>query len=99
MRPRRRSNGASASPMPARSSTGSIHHDFRRHPLVPLDALDPKAVMGGRDGRSGEPLYVICRSGSRAMRACEEFRRCGYDNVVVIEGGTLAWERAGLPVV
>ena len=74
-----------------------VHADVAR--LVPLDALDPKAVMGSRNGRSGEPLYVICRTGSRAMRACEEFRRCGYDNVVVIEGGTLAWERAGLPVV
>ena len=54
--------------------------------------------MERRNGRSGEPLYVICRTGSRAKQACEKFRRCGYDNVVAIEGGTLAWEQAGLPV-
>ena len=73
-----------------------VHADMAR--LVPLAALDPKTVMERRNGRSGEPLYVICRTGSRAKQACEKFRRCGYDNVVAIEGGTLAWEQAGLPV-
>jgi rhodanese-related sulfurtransferase len=74
-----------------------VHADMAR--LVPLDALDPKTVMESRNGRSGEPLYVICRTGSRAKQACEKFHHCGYDNVVVIEGGTFAWEQAGLPVV
>ena len=34
---------------------------------VPLDRLDPVAVMQTRIGDG--PLYVICRSGSRGMRA------------------------------
>jgi len=67
--------------------------------LVPLDTLDPAAVMGARDGAGDEPLYVICRSGSRGRRACEKFLAAGYPNVVNVEGGTLAWEQAGLPVV
>lgn len=67
--------------------------------LVPLDALDPKAVMATRDVAGDEPLYVICRSGNRARMACEKFLSAGFSNVVNVEGGTLAWEQEGLPVV
>ena len=67
--------------------------------LVPLDALDPADVMNARDRAKEEPLYVICRSGGRGRRACERFLAAGYSNVVNVEGGTLAWEQAGLPVV
>ena len=66
---------------------------------VPLDRLDPGAFMEARNGTKHEPLYVICRSGSRGSRACEAFHAAGFANVVNVEGGTLAWERAGLPVV
>ena len=66
---------------------------------VPLDRLDPRAVMELRDGPSDRPLYLICRSGSRSRQAVERFHRAGYRAVVNVEGGTLAWERAGLPVV
>jgi rhodanese-related sulfurtransferase len=67
--------------------------------VVPLDSLDPKAVMASRQ-RPGEPLYVICKSGGRSARACEAFAAAGYgDEVVDVEGGTLAWAEAGLPVV
>ena len=66
--------------------------------LVPLDELDPRKVMEGRIGKPHDPLYVICRSGSRRHQACERFLAAGYLNVVNVEGGTLDWERAGLPV-
>src|SRR5262249_2201214 len=66
--------------------------------LVPLQGLDPLAVMRARAGREDEPLYVICRSGSRGELACKTFRAAGFTNVVNVEGGTLAWEQAGLPV-
>lgn len=74
-----------------------IHAEPAR--LVPLDALDPKAVMGARGAPGDEPLYLICRTGSRARMACEKFLAAGFTNVVNVDGGTLAWEQAGLPVV
>lgn len=58
---------------------------------VPLDRLDPKAFNGGT-------VYTICRSGSRGRQACEKFVAAGCSDVVNVEGGTLAWEQAGLPV-
>ena len=64
---------------------------------VPLGRLDPAAVMRAREG--GEPLYAICRSGSRGRQACAKFLAAGFPNVVNVEGGTLAWAECGLPVV
>lgn len=66
---------------------------------VPLDGLDPVAVMEARNGSKGLPLYTICRSGSRGRQAVERFQAAGFTNVINVEGGTLAWERAGLPLV
>jgi rhodanese-related sulfurtransferase len=67
--------------------------------LVPLDRLDPAAVVAARAGLAEDPIYVICRSGARAAKACEAFRAAGFPNVFNVEGGTEAWRRAGLPVV
>ncbi len=74
-----------------------VHLDVSRN--VPLDQLDPSAIMESRNGTRDQPLYVICRSGSRGKKACERFEQAGFTNVINIEGGTLACEQAGLSVV
>ena len=74
-----------------------VHVEIARN--VPLDQLDAGALMQARNGSANEPLYVICRSGSRGQQACEKFLQAGFSNVVNIEGGTLACVDAGLPVV
>jgi rhodanese-related sulfurtransferase len=74
-----------------------VHAEHAR--LVPLGALDPEAFMRTRSGATGEPFYVICRSGGRSRQAVARFRAAGYTNAVSVEGGTIAWEQAGLPVV
>jgi rhodanese-related sulfurtransferase len=66
---------------------------------IPLDQLDPSALIHSRDGSPAAPYYLICRSGSRGKKACEKLVNAGCENVVNVEGGTLAWESAGLPVV
>src|SRR5690349_21132355 len=65
---------------------------------VPLDKLDPTELMHGRNGAKDEPLYIICRTGSRGQRACQKFLEAGFSNVFNIEGGTLACVEAGLPI-
>ena len=75
---------------------GEIHVGFARN--VPLDRLQAASLAAGR-GAASRPLYVICRSGNRARQACEKFIAAGYTNVLNVEGGTLAWDQAGLPVV
>jgi rhodanese-related sulfurtransferase len=74
-----------------------IHVEGARN--VPLDRLDPQAIQAARGGLNDQPLYVICRSGSRGKQACEKLLAAGLVNVVNIEGGTVACEAAGLPVV
>jgi rhodanese-related sulfurtransferase len=65
---------------------------------APLDRLNPELIMSSRGARAQEPLYIICRSGGRSAQACSAFVKAGYENVVNIQGGTLAWVAAGLPV-
>lgn len=74
-----------------------VHVEIARN--VPLDALDPSAVMQSRNGSKDEPLYLVCRSGSRGRQACEKFLAAGFTNVINVEGGTLACVEGGLPVV
>jgi rhodanese-related sulfurtransferase len=74
-----------------------VHVESARN--VPLDRLDPAALVQSRSGSTDEPLYVLCRSGSRGQQACERFLQAGFANVVNVEGGTLACVEAGLPVV
>lgn len=74
-----------------------VHVEFARN--VPLDRLDPQAIQAERNGNADQPLYVVCRSGSRGRQACEKLLAAGIANVVNVEGGTLACEAAGLPVV
>ena len=70
-----------------------VHIGFARN--VPLDQLDPAAVKAERNG---QPLYVVCRSGSRGAQACRKLTEAGLDNIVNVQGGTQAWEQAGFPV-
>lgn len=67
--------------------------------LVPLDRFDPAAIVAARQGSVDQPIYLICKTGARAAKACEALRSAGFPHVMNIEGGTLAWEQAGLPVV
>lgn len=73
-----------------------VHVAFARN--VPLERLDPAPLTAGRAG-AAQPLYVICRSGARGRQACDKLRAAGLTNVVNVEGGTQAWDQAGLPVV
>ncbi|MBX3420435.1 MAG: rhodanese-like domain-containing protein [Pirellulaceae bacterium] len=65
---------------------------------VPLDQLDAaRLVAQYRDGQ--QALYVICQSGGRGRQACQKILAAGGQNIINVEGGTLACEQAGLPVV
>jgi len=66
--------------------------------LVPLDDLDPAAFLK-QCGAADRPIYVLCQSGGRARKAVEKFRRAGFENCSLVEGGTQAWMDAGLPVI
>jgi rhodanese-related sulfurtransferase len=61
---------------------------------VPLDELKPSSLQLQKD----KPVYLLCRSGQRATKAAEKFAKEGFSQPIVVEGGTLAWIKANLPV-
>lgn len=47
-----------------------------------------------------DAIYVIyCRSGNRTTAALEMFRDLGFTSVHAVDGGIVAWESTGHPVV
>jgi len=68
---------------------------------LPLDRLTPEALeMQLPQAELGRkrPLYLTCHSGMRAQQAAERLLAAGFPNLVLLEGGTAAWEKAGLPM-
>ncbi len=65
---------------------------------LPLDTLAPKRLVENGELPAADPIYILCRSGARAQKAAGKFLADGYENTVVVEGGTLAWTAANLPV-
>ncbi|MCU0705452.1 MAG: rhodanese-like domain-containing protein [Fimbriiglobus sp.] len=75
---------------------GEVHVNGAKN--VPLDQLNPTALLWPNTD-AGRPIYVVCRSGTRGQKACEKLAAAGFTNVINVEGGTLACEQAGVPVV
>ncbi len=44
------------------------------------------------------PLIIYCQSGARSYQACAYLQERGFASVYNLQGGILAWQRAGLPV-
>jgi rhodanese-related sulfurtransferase len=45
-----------------------------------------------------EPVYVICQSGRRSKEAGDILLKNGFNWVFSVDGGTSAWQTAGLPM-
>ena len=43
-------------------------------------------------------LVMVCRSGARSAQACMFLQQQGFDNVVNLRGGMMAWAQGRLPV-
>lgn len=47
----------------------------------------------------GARIVVYCRSGSMSSIAAKTLTRLGYTNIRDVDGGMLAWEKEGYPLV
>ena len=66
-------------------------------PAEQLDAVEVNKRLGPDAGQV-EPLYLICTAGFRAQQVAEKLRAEGLSKLLVVEGGTQAWEQRRLPM-
>jgi rhodanese-related sulfurtransferase len=66
--------------------------------LAPLDALDPRKAADALKPADGTPIYLLCKGGTRATKAAQQFIAAGIANVCVVTGGTEACVAANVPV-
>jgi rhodanese-related sulfurtransferase len=67
--------------------------------LCPLDTLNPRELVRKLGISPNSPAALLCAAGNRAKKAAEKFVAEGIPHCLVVEGGTQAWEAAGLPVL
>lgn len=68
---------------------------------LPLAELGPRldTVRSALAGMRDAGIVVVCHSGMRAESAARLLQKAEMAGVVVLSGGMLAWNSAGLPVV
>lgn len=62
--------------------------------LIPLGELESRVS----ELPSDKPIYVICQSGNRSVTASNILKQAGVADIRNVQGGTLAWQQAGLPI-
>lgn len=62
--------------------------------LVPLNTFlsRPQAHL------SGDNVLFVCAMGQRSALACEMAAAIGLEHIYNLEGGTVGWAKAGLPI-
>ncbi len=63
--------------------------------LMPM----PQIMEGETAVPRDQDVVLICRSGRRSAQVLYKLQEQGYDNLVNLDGGMIAWEAAGLPAV
>lgn len=74
----------------------AVHAEGARN--IPIDQLDPD-LLKGEGCNLNDPIYVICKAGSRGKKAHAKLVDAGFTHVWNVEGGTDAWCAENLPVV
>lgn len=64
--------------------------------LIPLGQLAQRLQELGAD--KSKPVVLICRSGRRSAQAQTILQQAGFSAASNVEGGMIAWQKAGLPV-
>jgi rhodanese-related sulfurtransferase len=59
---------------------------------IPLPELEARAS----ELPKGKALLLVCRSGARSAKACQQLEALGYGPATNLTGGMIAWNRAGL---
>ena len=64
--------------------------------LIDFMAKDFEEKVKGLD--KSKTYLVHCQVGGRSAKACTKLDKLGFTNVINLEGGYKAWEKAGKPI-
>lgn len=64
--------------------------------LIPLGQLQQR--LQELDAVKDRKIAIICRSGRRSAQALQILERAGFSAAANVDGGMIAWKKAGLPV-
>jgi rhodanese-related sulfurtransferase len=64
--------------------------------LIDFMAKDFEEKVKGLD--KSKTYLVHCQVGGRSAKACAKLDKLGFTNVINLEGGYKAWEKAGKPI-
>lgn len=70
-------------------------YDVKNIINIPLDSIESEMDRIPKD----KQVILVCRSGKRSGTAFDLLKEKGYTNIATMEGGILAWEEAGFPVI
>ncbi|QYF95002.1 rhodanese-like domain-containing protein [Massilia sp. PAMC28688] len=63
---------------------------------IPL--ADFSSRIGELEKSKGKSIVVVCQTGARADKAVRQLQAAGFDDVVALDGGLVAWQAASLPL-
>nr|WP_175001282.1 MULTISPECIES: rhodanese-like domain-containing protein [Duganella] len=63
---------------------------------IPLGELSKR--IGELDKFKSKSVVLVCQSGARANSAAGVLAKAGFADVVNLDGGIAAWQKAGLPL-
>nr|WP_207393647.1 rhodanese-like domain-containing protein [Duganella aceris] len=63
---------------------------------IPLADLDQR--VGELEKFKSKAVVVVCKTGARASAAAAKLAKAGFTDVVNLDGGIVAWQKAGLPL-
>ena len=63
---------------------------------IPL--ADFATRIGELEKSKGKSIVVVCQTGARADKAVRLLQGAGFDDVVALDGGLVAWQAASLPL-
>ena len=90
-------NDASVAVLDVRTA-GEVAQGFVEN-AINVDVNGSAFDTGVKDLDKSKTVYVYCRSGHRSMIASKKLISLGFSDVRNVEGGFMAWEQAGYPVV
>ncbi|MBY0556619.1 MAG: rhodanese-like domain-containing protein [Burkholderiaceae bacterium] len=90
-------NGGKATIVDVRDATEFATGHLPNAKNIPLAELDNR--VGELEKAKSKCVILVCQSGARASSAAAKLAKAGFNDVVNLDGGVAAWQKASLPLV